>query len=94
MILTDSVAQIPQNLAKQYHIGVIPFSIIIEDKSYWDGVDISPAELYQRMRTEPITPRTSHPSMGEFINIFNHIFISGKYAASFLNFIRRNVYHF
>jgi DegV family protein with EDD domain len=71
MILTDSVAQIPQNLAKQYHIGVIPFSIIIEDKSYWDGVDISPAELYQRMRTEPITPRTSHPSMGEYINIFN-----------------------
>ena len=71
MILTDSVAQIPQNLVKQYHIGVIPFSIIIEDKSYWDGVNISPAELYQRMRTEPITPRTSHPSMGEYINFFN-----------------------
>ncbi len=70
-IVTDSVAQIPLKLAKQYHIGIIPFSIIIEEKSYRDGIDILPAELYSRMRTEDIVPRTSHPSMGEYIEFFN-----------------------
>lgn len=71
VILTDSVAQIPPKLAQQYHIGIIPYAIIIDDHAYWDGVDIFPAELYQRMRTENFLPRTSHPSLGEYINFFN-----------------------
>ena len=70
VILTDSVAQIPSDLAQQYHIGVIPLSVIIEEKSYRDGVDILPAELYQRMRTEGILPRTSQPSVGEYLDFF------------------------
>jgi DegV family protein with EDD domain len=70
-IVTDSVAQIPPKLAQQYHIGVIPFAIIIEEKAYWDGIDILPVDLYRRMRTETIVARTSHPSMGEYLNFFN-----------------------
>jgi DegV family protein with EDD domain len=69
-ILTDSVAQIPPDMAQHYHIRVIPFSVIIEDHSFKDGVDIPPGELYHRMRTEMISPRTSHPSVGEYINYF------------------------
>jgi len=69
-ILTDSVAQIPPDMAQHYHIGVIPFSVLIEEKSFKDGVDIPPVELYQRMRTEVISPRTSHPSVGEYLNHF------------------------
>jgi len=70
MVVTDSVAQIPPDMAERYHIGVIPFSIIIGGRSFKDGTDISPAELYHRMRTEIILPQTSHPSVGEYINFF------------------------
>ncbi len=70
VVLTDSVAQIPSELVKQYNIGVIPFSVIIEEKSLKDGVDILPVEFYQRMRTEDIIPKTSHPSLGEYMNFF------------------------
>jgi DegV family protein with EDD domain len=69
-ILTDSVAQIPPDMAQHYHIGVIPFSVVLEEESFKDGVDIPPGKLYQRMRREVISPRTSHPSVGDYINYF------------------------
>lgn len=71
MVVTDSVAQIPPRLAQQYHIGIIPFTIIINEQTYWDNIDISASKLYRRMRTENILPKTSHPSMGEYIEFFN-----------------------
>lgn len=74
-VVTDSVAQIPPELASQYHIGIIPFSVIIEGQSFLDGIDILAADLYQRMRTENITPQTSHPSIGEYKQFFRkHLF--------------------
>lgn len=83
-ILTDSVAQIPPDMAQHYHIDVIPLSIIIEDESFRDGIDILPGELYQRMRRETISPRTSHPSVGEFMTHFQNSIDEG--AQSLLYF--------
>ncbi|MGD2026675.1 MAG: DegV family protein [Anaerolineales bacterium] len=93
-VVTDSVAQIPPKLAEHHHIGIIPFSIIINDKSYLDGENIRPTELYRRMRTEDIVPRTSHPSMGEYIQLFKkyldkdaqavlYLTLSGKLSGAF-----------
>jgi DegV family protein with EDD domain len=85
VILTDSVAQIPPDLAKHYRIGVIPLSIIIEERSFKDGVDIFPAELYQRMRTEAISPRTSQPSVGEYINFFRRYLDEGAQSVLYFS---------
>jgi hypothetical protein len=54
IVLTDNVAQIPPDIAQQNHIDMIHFTIIIEGKSYRDGIDIFPEDIYQRMRTEEI----------------------------------------
>jgi DegV family protein with EDD domain len=82
-ILTDSVAQIPPDMAQHYHIRVIPLSIIGQE-SFRDGIDILPGELYQRMRREMISPRTSHPSAGEYITYFQRCLEDG--AQSLLYF--------
>jgi DegV family protein with EDD domain len=84
MVVTDSVAQIPPEMAQHYNIGVIPFSIIIGDQSYKDGIDILPTDLYQRMRTEDILPSTSQPSVGEYIHFFKNCLDQG--AKSILYF--------
>lgn len=76
-VMTDSVAQIPPEIARQHNIRVIPFSIIIQEEVYKDGVDIRPSELYQRMRTEEIVPRTSQPSLGEYLNFYKDAFEQG-----------------
>ena len=68
-ILTDNVAQIPVDIAQQYNIDVVHYPIIIEGKSYKDGIDIFPSDVYQRMRTEDFVPKTSQPSLGEFLEI-------------------------
>jgi DegV family protein with EDD domain len=63
-IVTDSSACIPAELAKKYAIRVVPLSVIFGDKTYQDGVDISPAEFYARLREEGELPTTAHSSPG------------------------------
>jgi DegV family protein with EDD domain len=69
-ILTDNVAQIPPEIAKKHLVDIIHFTIIIEGKSYKDGIDIFPSDIYQQMRTEEISPKTSQPALGEYLNFF------------------------
>jgi DegV family protein with EDD domain len=68
-VVTDSVAQVPAQLAKELGIGVAPFIVTMQGTSYEDGVDILPEALYQRMRVEKVIPKTSTPSLGRYIQI-------------------------
>jgi len=70
VVVTDSVAQVPTELAQQLGIRVIPFSLTINGEKYLDGVDLHPAELYRRMRNEKVLPQTSAPSVGEYLAVF------------------------
>jgi DegV family protein with EDD domain len=83
-IVTDSVAQLPVEIAHQYKIGVIPFSIIIDSQSFLDGVDIQAADLYKRMRSEEIIPRTSQPSLGEYAEFFRQYLAEGFNSICYL----------
>jgi DegV family protein with EDD domain len=69
-IVTDSVAQIPAEIARQLDIMVIPFTVNINGRSYLDGTDLAPTELYRRMRMETIVPTTAGPSLGQYQEVF------------------------
>ena len=45
-IVTDTTACIPREQVVKYEIVVVPVQLIIENKTYRDGVDISAGELY------------------------------------------------
>ena len=51
-LLTDSCADIPDALLKQYDIHVVPLKLIFSDGEYADGVDIIPSEVYRRLPSE------------------------------------------
>lgn len=51
-VITDSCADISPDLKKKYHIHVIPLTIQFGDTEYADGVDIHPADVYRRQKTE------------------------------------------
>jgi DegV family protein with EDD domain len=68
--VTDSVAQVPLDVAQQLGIRVMPFSLTINGEKYLDGVNLLPAELYRRMRNEKVFPQTSAPSVGEYLAVF------------------------
>lgn len=59
-IITDSCADIPQELAQKHHLFVLPMQIVCPDGSYRDGIDIQAEDIYRRQKTEQL--RSSTPS--------------------------------
>lgn len=49
-IITDSACDIPRDLLKDYGIQLIPLNITQGEVTLRDGIDIQPAEMYDRMR--------------------------------------------
>jgi DegV family protein with EDD domain len=53
-VMTDSVSCIPQDLAKQYQISVVPAAnILVDGKSFIDGETISATEAYKLIKEDP-----------------------------------------
>ncbi|MFG6494489.1 DegV family protein [Fictibacillus sp. UD] len=68
--VTDSTSCITQEEAKKLGIHIIPVSIIMENKIYKDGVDITPDEFYSKLETVTELPKTSQPTVGEFSDFY------------------------
>jgi len=62
-IVTDTTACIPQEQVAEYDIEIVPVQLIFEDKTYRDGIDISPTEFYALLRQakKPTTTSASSP---------------------------------
>jgi DegV family protein with EDD domain len=83
-IVTDSVAQVPDEAVRRLGITVVPFPVILNGNSLRDGVDITADELYRRMRQEKAVPSTSHPSIGEFAEAFRARLNEGAEAVLYI----------
>lgn len=90
-ILTDSTADLGQELSERFQIQIIPLYVLIEDKSYIDGVEIGLNDLFNSVERTGQLPKTSAPAVGDFIRIFDqegeyiYIGISSKLSATFRN---------
>ena len=70
-IVTDSAANLPPELVARYGIQVVPFNLYWDGRTYRDGIDLSPGELYKRLRANPDKlPSSSSPSVGDFLQTF------------------------
>lgn len=65
-IVTDSTADIPDELAEELGIGVVHDYINFGTESLRDKLDISRTEFYSRLVADPVTPTTASPGVGEF----------------------------
>lgn len=74
-VLVDSGSGITKEVAEAYHIRLIPLHLVWGRKEYADWVDITPEELYARIKTEPVEtwPTTSGSVQGEFLNAFEEL---------------------
>lgn len=76
-IVTDSTADIPQDLANAHHIEVMPNIIVIDGKSYEDNRDISRHEFYQRLPEMKSLPTTATASAGSYQRLYEDLFGQG-----------------
>ncbi len=65
-IVTDSTCDLPPDLARQLDVTVLPMTINMEGRSYFDGVDITRTEYYQRLPALKTLPTTAASGAGEF----------------------------
>lgn len=72
-IVTDSTADIPENLVRELDITVVPVHVIFGTRSYDDGVSLSRQEFYERLASASPLPTTSAPSAGEFAAAYQQL---------------------
>ena len=80
-IVTDTTACIPREQVEKYDIQIIPVQLIFEDRTYRDGIDISPTEFYTLLRQANKLPTTSSSSPDPYLEAYQQ---AGRKAESIL----------
>lgn len=66
-IIIDSSADLPGSVIRDYEFVVVPLSVHFGDEAYLDGVEITPAEFYQKLKAADDVPTTSQVPPERFI---------------------------
>jgi len=69
-VVTDTTACIPQEMVKEYGIELVPIEVIFDDRVYRDGIDITPAEFYAKLRQTEKLPTTSGSLPGPYLEAY------------------------
>ncbi|WML25903.1 DegV family protein [Neobacillus sp. OS1-33] len=72
-IVTDSTMDMPIEMAEKLGIVVVPLSVMINGETYLDRVEIQPAEFIETMKNLEELPKSSQPSTGTFLEIYDRL---------------------
>lgn len=81
-IVTDSSANLPENLRQQLDVTVIPLQAIFGKTVYRDGVDLTNEKFFEMLPVAKEHPTTSQPSAGEFVELYKPLLEAGKEIVS------------
>lgn len=83
-IAADSTCDLSAALIEKYQITILPLNIVLDDKSFLDGVEITPQEIYtwsdkckKTPKTSAITPATATEKLKAFIDEGDDIIFFG-----------------
>ena len=68
-IIADSTCDLSKELVDKYGVTVIPLCVVMGDKSYYDGVEVSPDEIYAWADANKTTPKTAALSFDKTLEI-------------------------
>lgn len=77
-ITADSTCDLPQSYVTENEITIIPLSILLGDKSYRDGIDVTPEDIYRYVDKNGVLPKTSAVTPAEYYNVFKSLTEEGK----------------
>ena len=91
-ITADSTCDLSAELVQRYNVGVMPLAVVLGEKIYRDGVDITPWDIFQYVSENGVLPKSSAPSVEEYSEFFTaqladcdaivHFNISSKASSS------------
>ena len=92
-IITDSTADLSQDLLERFDIEVLPLYVLVKGQSYLDGIEMTTDQLYKEVERTKTLPKTSAPSTGNFYEAFSkwvqagydvlYVGLSSKLSATF-----------
>jgi fatty acid kinase fatty acid binding subunit len=65
-VVTDSASDLPEALAREYRVEVVPLTIRVGTEEFTDRVELSADVFWAKCRASPTLPETSAPSPGAF----------------------------
>ncbi|RFU61705.1 DegV family protein [Bacillus sp. V59.32b] len=81
-IVTDSTVDMTVEELKKYEIEMIPLSISIDGEVYLDKIEIEQNDFLEKMRNAKELPKSSQPSTGAFIDVYNKLGADGSEVIS------------
>jgi len=94
-ILSDSTCDLPQEVLEKYDITMVPLSVIKDGDNFTDGVDITPADIFEHVAKGGSLCSTAAVNIGEYSDIFAkyakdydaiiHINISSEFSSCYQN---------
>ena len=78
VIATDSCCDLLPEMYEQHGIKVLPLYVTLGDESYFDGVNITPRDIFEYVDKTGTLPKTAARSVGDFIDFFEPIVAEGN----------------
>ena len=72
-IVTDSLGDIPSEVAEELGITVISLNVIFGTKSYRDGIDLTSEQFYHKLAHSKVFPTTIVPPLGVFVDTYDKL---------------------
>ncbi len=72
-ILTDSTADLPQELIDKHQIHVVPLSVHFEDHYFLDGITLTAEQFYRNLPSAKKYPSTAQPAFKDFTNKYAYL---------------------
>lgn len=86
-IISDSTCDLSPELVNRYDIDILPLHILLGEKEYQDGQNITPDEIFAWSDAHKTTPKTSAPSLADAIEILKP-YVEEKGSYLFFNIIK------
>ena len=83
IIASDSTCDLNEELIQRYQIKLLPLSVSLGDRTYTDGVDITPDLIYAHYEKTGELPKTSAINIAEFEDFFRQQTADGSAVVFF-----------
>ena len=94
-VLSDSTCDLPQELIEKYDITIVPLTVIKNEQAFFDGITITPEEIFAHVASGGSLCSTAAVSAGDYAQWFEkytsdydgvvHVNISSEFSCSYQN---------
>ncbi|WP_312472958.1 DegV family protein [Neobacillus sp.] len=71
--VTDSTSYLDDELRNHPDLYTIPLTILLDGEEFSDGIDLTPAQLFEKLKQLKNPPTTSQPSVGAFQTLYEQL---------------------